>query len=395
VTDPPRRILRVIARLNVGGPAIQAITLSRRLEDRGWTTTLVRGTEGPQEGSMDHLAERLGVRPLLVSDLGRELSPVRDLRVALALRRIIRRERPAVLHTHTAKAGAVGRLAAVLAGRRRPALVVHTFHGHVLQGYFSPRKERLFRGIERALARTTDVLVAVSEEVRRDLLAHGIGTAQKLRVVPLGFDLAPFGLIGSDRERARAEMRQRLGLSPETLVVTLVARLVPIKRVDVFLAGAARLAAEQPHVRFVIAGDGELGHELRTSQDARALGERIIWPGFLFDMPALYAASDVVCLCSDNEGTPVSLIEALASGVAVASTRVGGVPSVVRDGETGLLVPAGDPEALARALGRLADDEGLRARLGAAGKEDVVDRFGIERLVEDVDRLYREGLASR
>jgi glycosyltransferase involved in cell wall biosynthesis len=289
----------------------------------------------------------------------------------------------------------VGRLAAVLAGRRRPALVVHTFHGHVLQGYFSPRKERLFRGIERALARTTDVLVAVSEEVRRDLLAHGIGTAQKLRVVPLGFDLAPFGLIGSDRERARAEMRQRLGLSPETLVVTLVARLVPIKRVDVFLAGAARLAAEQPHVRFVIAGDGELGHELRTSQDARALGERIIWPGFLFDMPALYAASDVVCLCSDNEGTPVSLIEALASGVAVASTRVGGVPSVVRDGETGLLVPAGDPEALARALGRLADDEGLRARLGAAGKEDVVDRFGIERLVEDVDRLYREGLASR
>jgi glycosyltransferase involved in cell wall biosynthesis len=386
--------LRVIARLNVGGPAIQAITLTHRLEERGWATTLVRGNEAPREGTMDPLAERLGVRPVLLASLEREINPLRDLQAAFALRQMMRRERPIVLHTHTAKAGTVGRIAAATFRRRRRPLVVHTYHGHVLSGYFSKRKERLFAGIERMLARRSDVLVAVSEEVRQDLLQLGIGSPEQIRVVPLGFDLGPFDPPANVRALRRSEVRKTLAVADDALLVTLVARLVPIKRVDVFLDAAVRVVERHPTVRFCVAGDGELGDALRALPSAIAIEPQAAWPGFVSDMPSLYAASDIVVLCSDNEGTPVSLIEALASGVAVAATRVGGVPSVVSDGLSGLLSPAGDAEALSRSIERLIGDAPLRQSLGEAGKQDVFGRYGLDRLVDDIDRLYREAMGA-
>ncbi len=391
---PPLHILRVIARLNVGGPAIQAITVTRELERFGWSTTLVRGSEAPREGNMDALAERLGVRPVLLPEMERELRPLRDLRAALKLRQLIRRERPAVLHTHTAKAGTVGRVAVILSGRRRKTLVVHTFHGHVLSGYFSRRKERVFAGIERILAGRTDVLIAVSDEVRDDILALGIGDPGKLKVVPLGFDLAAFDLDTQSSAAARTTMRSRLGVPQGATLVTLVARLVPIKRVDVFLAAAVRITVTHPDVWFCVAGDGELADQLRGSPQANQLATRLVWPGFVEDMPSLYAASDIVALCSDNEGTPVSLIEALASNRGVVSTRVGGVPSVVTDEATGLLVPREDPAQLNIAITRLVDDPELRERLGRAGRDDALASFGLERLLSDLDRTYRQGLTS-
>ncbi|MEW6581538.1 MAG: glycosyltransferase [Actinomycetota bacterium] len=392
---PPRRVLRVIARLNIGGPAIQAITLSTELEREGFTTTLVRGREAEREGTMDDLAAELGVRPLLLPSLGREVSPLRDLRAAAAVRRIIRRERPDVLHTHTAKAGTVGRLAALAAGRRRPRLVVHTFHGHVLSGYFTPRAAAFFAGIERFLARRTDVLVAVSPEVRDDLLELGIGRPEQIRVVPLGFDLSRFALPDGDRARRGADFRRRHGIPPGAPLVAIVARLVPIKRIDVFLAAAEEVAAAHPDARFLVAGDGELADELRASPAARRLGDRVLWPGFVRDTPDLYAASDVVVLTSDNEGTPVSLIEALAAAVPAVATRVGGVPSVVRDGETGLLAPAGDGAAVGRHVSRLLADRDLARSLAAEGRRDVTERFALSRLVRDIAGLYRDGLDGR
>ena len=391
---PKLHILRVIARLNVGGPAIQAITVTRELERFGWSTTLVRGSEAPREGNMNALADRLGVRPLLLHEMGRELRPLRDLRAALKLRQMIRRERPDVLHTHTAKAGTVGRVAAMLSGRRRKTLVVHTFHGHVLSGYFSPRREQVFAAIERFLARRTDVLIAVSDEVRDDILALGIGNPAKLKVVTLGFDLAAFDLDAQSSAAARTAMRKSLGVPKEVTLVTLVARLVPIKRVDLFLAAAARVTETLPDVWFCVAGDGELADELRYSPDAEALDARIVWPGFIDDMSSLYAASDIVALCSDNEGTPVSLIEALASARGIVSTNVGGVPSVVTHEKTGILVDRRDTTGLSDAIVRLAEDPDLVTRLGQRGRTDVLARFGLERLVVDLDRLYREGRST-
>jgi glycosyltransferase involved in cell wall biosynthesis len=271
--------------------------------------------------------------------------------------------------------------------------VIHTYHGHSLTGYFSERAAGFYRLVERLLAPHTDVLLAVSGEVRNDLVELGVAPASQFRVMPLGFDLAPFtGDV--DRAARRRALRAAWGAGGEELVVTLITRLVPIKRVDRFLAVARRLAS-RPGVRFVVIGNGELHAELAGSDDAVALGERLVWAGFRRDIPDVCFASDVVMLTSDNEGTPVSLIEAQAAAVPVVATDVGGVRSVVRDGESGLLAPADATDALADAVERLLDHPELRTRMGAAGRAHVTSLYTLERLVADHAALYDELLASR
>jgi glycosyltransferase involved in cell wall biosynthesis len=388
------RVTRVIARLNVGGPAIQAITLTKELERFGYVTRLVRGVEDPAEGTMDYLAEQLGVAPTLVSSMRRDPS-FGDLMALLRLVALMRRDRPKVVHTHAAKGGTLGRLATVLAfplPSRRPVLI-HTYHGHSLTGYFSARKARFYTLVERILATQTDVLLAVSSEVRDDLIGLGVAPASRLRVMPLGFDLSPF-TDDTDREARRLALRKLWGLSDGELVVTLIARLVPIKRVDRFLDAAVSVARGRK-VRFVVVGDGELGEELKASSQAKTLAERLVWAGFRRDIPDVCFASDVVMLTSDNEGTPVSLIEAQAAAVPVVATDVGGTRSVVLDGESGLLSPPGDSAALVAALGRLLDDPSLRRRMGDAGRSHVTTEFTLDRLVSDHASLYDELLASR
>lgn len=381
------RVLRIISRLNIGGPAIQAITLTKLLEPLGYDTKLVRGREDPEEGSMDHLAAELGVQPLEVASLRRNPG-FDDFRALAALVRLLRRERPHIVHTHAAKAGTLGRLAALIACRSdRPALV-HTFHGHSLRGYFSSRKTSLYLRMERFLARRTARLIAVSDEVRDELVALGVSSAEKFEVVRLGFDLSPFLVDETTRAHQRAAFRSELGIPGDTKLVTLVARLVPIKRVDRFLRVAAMLQ-DRADTHFLIVGDGELRGELRASAEARSLEGRLTWAGFRRDIPTVCFASDVVVLTSDNEGTPVSLIEAQTAGVPVVSTAVGGVASVVDDGETGLLTPPDDDVALARALGEiLAGGKAARA-MGARGRERMTSAHSLARLVADIDLLYR------
>jgi glycosyltransferase involved in cell wall biosynthesis len=388
----PVRIVRVIARLNIGGPAIQAITLTKELEQWGYQTTLVRGREEPDEGNMDHIADALGVEPVLVRWMRR--SPGwSDVLALVALIRILRRERPRIVHTHAAKAGTLGRVATLIAfprGRARP-LLIHTYHGHSLTGYFSPRTAELYRRIERWLARRTDRLIAVSDEVRDELIALGVAPADRFAVVPLGFDLSPFTVNGSVRKRARDALRAELGISPDARLVTLVARLVPIKRVDRFLRLAATLR-DLPEARFLIVGDGELRGALQRSREAHALRDRLIWAGFRHDMPAVYFASDVVVQTSDNEGTPVSLIEAQAAGVPVLSTLVGGTASAV--GDPRLLAAAEDEEGLARAARTLLEDAQGAADAATAGRDRVLASFDLGRLVSDIDGVYRQSLRS-
>jgi glycosyltransferase involved in cell wall biosynthesis len=379
------RVARIIARLNIGGPAIQAITLTQRLAPLGYETLLIRGSEAPHEGSMDDLAEELGVRPLRIARMGRELGPG-DLAAFLRLVRELRRFRPDVVHTHAAKAGTLGRLAALVPGRGRPSVTVHTFHGHSLTGYFAPRRAALFRRIERFLAKRTTRLIAVSDEVRDDLVRLGVAPAERFEVIRLGLDLSRFDVSDAERAERRAGLRDELGIPAEARVVTLIARLVPIKRVDRFLAVAGRLAAELDDVWFLVAGDGELRDRLRAVPQPA----RIVWAGFRRDIPAVCFASDVVVLTSDNEGTPVSLIEAQAAGVPVVSTRVGGAAAVVAP-QSGVLADADDVEAIARAVRVVLE------RTAPAGdpRAHVLQTFSLDRLVADVDELYRRLLASR
>jgi glycosyltransferase involved in cell wall biosynthesis len=386
----PIRIVRVIARLNIGGPAIQAITLTKRLEAYGYSTRLVRGREAPDEGNMDYLAEELGVSPTLLPTMRREPG-LGDLRALASLVRILRRDRPHIVHTHAAMGGTLGRLATLIAfpvRSRRPALV-HTFHGHSLTGYFSGRTARVFRNIERFLARYTDTLVAVSAEVRDDLVALGVGPADRFVVIPLGLDLAAFA-EDTNRAERREALRRQWNIGGEDKVVTLVARLVPIKRVDRFLSVARVVAERTPLARFVIIGDGELRDELMASADAQALGERLVWAGFRRDMPDVCFASDVVVLTSDNEGTPVSLIEAQAAAVPVVSTDVGGVGSAILDGRTGFITSV-DDRTMAEAVLVLLQDQDRADALGGAGRAHALASFSLERLVEQLDKLYRRG----
>jgi glycosyltransferase involved in cell wall biosynthesis len=387
------RIARIIGRLNIGGPAIQAITLTKLLEPRGYRTLLIRGSEAPQEGSMDDLAARYGVEPKLVAGLRRELHPG-DLRALPELVRTLRAFRPHIVHTHLAKAGTLGRIAAQLAWPRRPPLLVHTFHGHSLEGYFSARKAAGFRAIERALGSRCARLVAVSSEVSDDLVRLRVAPRARIEVIPVGFDLSPF-LVDGDERAARAQsVRDELGVPADARLVTLVARLVPIKRVDRFLRIASAIAC-RADVHFAIVGDGELREKLEAQPTVPELTRRLAWAGFRRDMPDVCFASDVVVLTSDNEGTPVSLIEAQAAAVPVVSTRVGGAATVVREGETGYLVGVDDEHDFANAvLDMLADPAAAKA-MGAAGQAHVLRTFSLDRLVDDVDGLYRRLLAER
>ncbi len=393
-TDARTRITRIIARLNIGGPAIQAITLSRLLDEHGYDTHLVRGVEAPREGNMDHLCRALGVHPTLVRELRREPGPT-DLVALVRLVRILRRDRAAIVHTHAAKAGTLGRLAAIVAFPRRSSrpVLVHTYHGHSLTGYFSGRTAAFYRRVERVLAPFTDRLVAVSPEVRDDLVALAVAASDKFELIPLGFDLSPF-TDDARRSERRAALRAEWDVASDAELVTLIARLVPIKRVDRFLQVARKLA-DRPGIRFAIVGDGELQEHLRASSDAIALGEQLVWAGFRLDVPDVCFASDVVMLTSDNEGTPVSLIEAQAAAVPVVSTDVGGVRSAVLDGSSGLLAAPARLEELARAVARLLDDPTLRGQFGAAGRAHATSAYTLDRLAADHVRLYERLLADR
>jgi len=376
------RVLRLFSRLNIGGPSLHVILLSHGLRPLGYDTRLVVGRESPREGNLLALAAERGVACETMAGLGREIAPLRDVVALLGLVRLMRSWRPAIVHTHTAKAGLLGRLAARAA---RVPTVVHTFHGHVLRGYFSPPKQALFRRLETFLATTAHALVAVSESVKQDLVDLGVAPAPKIRVIPLGLELTPFagGL-------PRGVLRREAGIPAEAPLVGMVGRLVPIKDVPTFLRAAREVRERRPEVRFALVGDGEEREALEGLCHALGLDSAVHFFGWRRDLAGVYGDLDVVVNASRNEGTPVALIEALAAARPVVATAVGGTPDLIGRDERGLLVPAGEPTALARAiLDTLLESDAARRR-ALAGREHVMSQHSSQRLFRDMDALYRE-----
>lgn len=369
-------ILRVITRLNIGGPARQALLLTRELSSI-YPTVLAAGQAPPQEGELSDEAVQVMRVPLV-----RALRPHMDVAGFRALRNLIHDLEPKIVHTHLAKAGAVGRLAA---RRFHGVRTVHTFHGHVLDAYFSAPVERAFIRAERFFAERTDVLIAVSDEIRDELLDMGIGRPDQFRVIPLGFELDAFLAV----EGKTGEFRSEVGLDLDTPLIAVIGRVVAIKDHATLL----RAVAKVPHAHLAVLGDGDLRARIESLSRALNIADRAHFVGWRLDLANVLADVDVVALTSRNEGTPVSLIEAAAASRPVVATSVGGTRSVVRDGVTGLLVGPTDPDAVAAALQRLLADRGLAEKFGSAAREHVKERFSHRRLLSDVSDLYTELIA--
>ena len=388
--------MRVIARLNVGGPAIHATLLTQRLNPERFDSRLVTGVEGEHEGNMiDLMAQSLEtengfspIKPIVLPNLGREIAPQHDLHTLQILVRLMRRQRPHIAHTHTAKAGFVGRVAARIA---RVPVVIHTFHGNIFQGYFGPAKTRLFVGIERTLARSTDRIIVLSEQQQAEILALGIGRASQFETIPLGLNLEPF--VKADKWRG--QLRAELGVNARTPLIGIVARLVPIKAIHLFLEAAQSVLKTRPDALFLVVGDGELRAELEAQSRALGIENSVRFMGFRADLPRIYADLSCVVLCSLNEGLPVAIIEALSAARPVVATDVGSVKNLVTSGETGILVPAQDIGALAAGITRVLNEPEIAQGWGLAGRERVYPTLGIGRLVEDIESLYERILREK
>lgn len=394
------RVLRILNRLSIGGPLLNAAYLTHYLPP-GFETTLLVGRSELHEQEASFLTDQLGIAVKFIPEMGRSINPLQDWAAYQSLRKQIRDFRPHIVHTHAAKPGALGRLAAK--GEGVP-VIVHTFHGHVFHSYFNPVKNRVFLGIERYLAAQTDAIVAISPEQKNELASEfRIAPADKFRVIPLGFDLDKFS---QDQPSKRAQFRAELGVSDEPVVITLTGRLVPIKNHGFFLQALQQLKSlTSKRVLAVFVGDGESRSSIESAARTlgiqfAALGQQtdatdLIFTSWRTDIDVVNAGSDIVALTSLNEGTPVSLIEALAAEKPVVSTRVGGVESIVEHGVSGFLTDKTDPYSFARHMAALVEDAELRKQMGQFGAQHVRSRYTYQRLVKDMCELYIELLDAK
>ena len=373
-SSSPIRIMRVIARMNVGGPAWQVSVLTRGLENDQFTSQLVCGEIS--EGEADFLALRDPQLPVTrISTLGRSINAFDDVRALWQLIRIMQKMKPHIVHTHTAKAGMLGRVAAIIT---RVPVRVHTFHGHVLHGYFSPLVTRIFIQIERVLGWFTHGIVSVGSQVRDDLLEVGIGSPEKYTVIAPG--------VARGETVSRDVARESLGLPPDARVALFIGRLTQIKRPDRLLEAFELVLEKVPGAVLLMAGEGELFESTKVL--GAHLGDSVRFLGWRSDLALLFAAADVAVLSSDNEGMPVTLIEASMAGVPCVTTDVGSAREVVLDNETGFVVPT-DSAAIAQALVTLFSDDRLRHEMGLSASRHTMENFSSRRLIQDHETLYR------
>lgn len=404
------KILRIIARLNVGGPARHVVWLTEGLQDSEFQSTLIAGRVPDGEEDMSYLAEQNGVTPVFIDEMSRELS-IRDTVSLIKIYRRMRLEKPDIVHTHTAKAGTVGRIAALfyrwltwksLIGRPRRIRVVHTFHGHVFHSYYGKLKTGIFIAIEKFLARfATDRIIVISARQFGEIHSeYGVGRAEQYKIIPLGIDLESLRESRQKRQDFRGEME----VADNEIIVGFVGRLTEIKNISLYLQVAELYIKENdgglPRPRFVIVGDGHLRESLEREALERGIEDDVDFLGNRTDVEAIYAGLDIVALTSLNEGTPLSLIEAMASRRAVISTSVGGVTDLLgeevetNDGfsvcERGIGVEPNSARSFLNGLIYLVKNEELREGLVGRAADFVESAYGKDRLVRDIRELYRD-----
>jgi glycosyltransferase involved in cell wall biosynthesis len=378
------KILHIIARLCVSGAVIHVVDLSAGFDPLRFESLLVAGRENIGEGSMLDYALSQGVQPIIIPEMAAEFSiKPRDLRGLIKLYRLILEQKPHIVNTHTAKAGCLGRIAAHMA---RVPVVIHTYHGHVLHGYYGRAKTNVLRRMERALGHLTDCIIAVDAQVKRDLLAYRVAPPEKIVVVPYGLHLEPLLTC----EGQRGDFRRELRLSQGAKLVGIVGRIFPIKNHRLFLDAATLIVRQEPATRFVIVGDGILRPEMEHHAHRMGIAGQVIFTGWRQDLPRIYADLDLLAVTSNNEGTPFSAIEAMAAGCPVVATRVGGLPDLIHEGQTGYLVPPGDAPAVAEAMLRLLHAPETARCMGQAARARVKDCFTVRRLIRDTEQLYLE-----
>ncbi len=394
------RVLILINRLNLGGPAFHVATLTKYLSPE-FEMLLVAGTKDDSEESSDYIVKNMGLNFVSLPEMHRSLNPFKDYRSYKALRKMIREFKPDIVHTHAAKAGALGRLAAL---HEKVPVIIHTFHGHVFHSYFSPFKTKIFLKIERYLAKKSSGIIAISERQKKDLtLKYRVSTVAKVHMIPLGFDLRSFRENISEKREA---FRKKYLLEDDEIAIGIIGRLVPVKNHPLFLASAASILKQtKKKVRFFVIGDGESKELL--FREAEALGldytyfrskpikADLTFCSWIKDVDVAISGLDIVALSSHNEGTPVSLIEAQAGDKPVISTNVGGIENVVVKNGTALLVDSNDYIDYAEQLLRLIEDDELRHRLGNNGWEFVREKFHFTRMIKEVSMLYKQLLTKR
>ncbi len=395
------KIVRIIARLNVGGPARHVVWLTKNLQTEEFHSVLLTGTVPDGEEDMNYFAAENGVAPVYIPEMSRELSAKDIISLWKVFRRICR-EKPDIIHTHTAKAGTIGRVAGFFYRwlAWKSVKLIHTYHGHVFHSYYGKRKTKIFLLIEKTLAKLTDKIVVISAQQKAEINKNfGVGNSSQFEIIPLGIDLAPF----KNAESRKIILREEIGAAADEILVGFVGRLTEIKNIPLLLE-AAKIYQERndsnlPKLKFVIIGDGHLRESLENQVDRLGISDAVIFLGNRNDADIFYAGLDIIALTSLNEGTPLSLIEAMANGKTFVSTTVGGVVDLI--GETvetkesfkihehGIGVASEDANALFEGLIHLAKDESLRKSLGTKGKEFIQNNYSKERLTADLINLYR------
>lgn len=404
------KIVRIIARLNVGGPARHVVWLTEALQDDEFQSTLITGTVPAGEEDMSYFAAQHKVVPIFIPEMSRELSP-KDVVSLWKVYQTIRREKPDIIHTHTAKAGTIGRVAGffyrllsltTLIGKPRRVKLIHTYHGHVFHSYYGALKTKIFLLIEKTLARVvTDKIIVISKQQFEEINGKfGVGEAAQFEIIPLGIDLSQF----EDWHSKRSLLRAEIGAGADEILVGIVGRLTEIKNISLFLEMAKLYKEDKdedlPKIKFIVIGDGNLREKLETEAEILDVKDLVAFLGNRNDTDVFYAGLNIVALTSLNEGTPLSLIEAMANEKAVISTAVGGVVDLLGSVkeeklgfqicERGLLTTSNNAKSFYNGLIYLAKNEKLQKTLSESGKNFVQTHYSKMRLVNDIKNLYHD-----